>query len=230
MRLVCTQSCNVDSTVAFQALNDSKGYTVFAHGSDQTADLSISGGVPSLQYSLTGSVGSNIGYLKLPASETQRYQKFYGPIPGYLQRPDNYTTTGVTGQLAIQPTPAARVTMTSSLFNSNQQRSSLEGAISQLDGEYIDSTLLAINPLIQNDVERATAGSLTSTNALTVNWQLKPEVPLIATGGFNTMQRTDQTYIPFGVNNCGPGAAVATCEDTLGYFGLGHGTSIERRR
>ena len=60
--------CVVDSVVAFQALNDPR-FTVFSHGSDQTASLTVSGGVPTLQYSLTGSAAGDAGNLKLPGIE-----------------------------------------------------------------------------------------------------------------------------------------------------------------
>lgn len=232
-------SCRVDSLVAFQALNDPR-YTVFAHGRDQTASLTVSGGVSTLQYSLSGSGAGDVGTLKLPGIERQRYEKFYGPIPNYLLRPDNYTTWGVNGSLTAQPTPTVRVTLMSSLFNSRQQQGSLQQAIGQLEGEYIDPTQLASTSLIQNDVERATSAQLTSTNALTLNWQLRPWLPVTATGGLNTIQRTDNTYIPFGVNSCaeggisaiGPGLQqfgdCAFVGDTTGFYGLGHGTSQDK--
>ena len=224
-------TCISDSLVAYQALNDPR-YTVFTHGRDQTANLTVSGGTSTVQYSLSGSGAGDVGNLKLPGIERQRYEKFYGPVPGYLLRPDNYTTWGVNGQLTTQPTSTARVTLTSSLFKSDQQQGSLQQAISQLEGEYIDPTQLSNTPLIQNDVERATAASLASTDALTLSWHQIPWLPVDATGGINTIQRTDQTYIPFGVNSCTEGGVAALGQpaggctgDTTGSYGLGRGTS-----
>ena len=226
--------CAVDSVVPFQALNDPR-YTVFSHGNDQTASLTISGGLPVLQYNLTGSATGDVGNLKLPAIEQQRYDSLYGRIPGYLVRPDNYQTWGINGSLAAQPTPHVKVTLQGSLFNSAQQRSSLEQAISQIDGEYIDDTAffgpygsraLSITPLITNDVERATAGSLTYTNALSLHWLARSWLPLDAVAGLNTIQRTDETYIPFGINVCGPNVdGGGICGDTTGSYGIGRGTS-----
>ena len=213
-------SCHTDSLVAFQALTNPQ-YTLFSQGHDQTENLTISGGVPTLTYSLTGSLAGNLGYLKLPGIEQARYNKFYGPIPGYLLRPDNYTTWGVNSTLAAQPSPAARVTLTSSLFNSDQQRSDLEQAIPQLEAQFIDASQLDNHPLITNDVDHVTASNLTSTNAVTLNWQLTPRAPLTATVGVNSMQRTDLGYVPFGVNLAGPGQAT----DTNGYYATGRGSS-----
>ena len=226
--------CTVDSLVAFQALNDPR-YTVFSHGSDQTANLTISGGVSTLQYSLTGSAAGDVGNLKLPGIEAQRYDSAYGPVPAWMRRPDNYQTWGIGGSITAHPDPKLQVTLTSNLFNSNQQRSSLEGAISQLEGTYIGAGDVPYNsyfeqflaaPLIQNDVERATDQQLSSTNALTIGWQLKPWLPITASGGLNTIQRTDATYIPFGVCIYGPGSS-SQC-DTSGSYGLGRGTSRDQ--
>ena len=216
-------SCHVDSLVPFQALNDPR-FSVFSHGSDQTASLSVSGGVPTVLYSLTGSAEGTVGNLKLPAIEQQRYQSLYGPIPGWMVRPDNLTSYGGTGQIAIQATPALRVTVSSVLNNKYQQRSSLENSINQLEGRYLSQAVLdtTSTPLIQSDVERATDKQLSSTNALTVAWQPASWLPLTATAGLNTIQRLDETLIPFGVHKSGI-EGIGT--DTTGSYGLGRGTS-----
>ena len=221
-------SCTTDSVVPFQALND-PNYTVFSHGHNQTASLTVSGGVPTLQYSLTGSAAGNVGLLKLPGLEQRRYAMFYGPVPGWLVRPDNYQTWGMSGQLTAQPSTTARVTLTSSLFNSAQQTSSLQGGILQLEGEYVFPDTVVSTPLLQNELQRATAKTLTSTNALTVTWQPYAWLPLSATGGLNTIQRTDETLIPYGVNNQNFGNLTnLEPQDTTGQYGLGRGTSQDK--
>ncbi|HXC24981.1 MAG TPA: TonB-dependent receptor plug domain-containing protein, partial [Gemmatimonadaceae bacterium] len=224
-------NCTQDSVVAFQALNEPQ-YSVFAHGSDQTANLNISGGVPTLQYSLSGSAAGDVGNLKLPAIEQELYEQSYGQMPNWMKRPDNYQTWGVDGSLTAIPSPTARITLQSSLFTSTQQRSSLQSSISQVDGEYVDSTILANEemPFIQDFVQRATSNQLTSTNTLTLSWQLRPWLPLTATGGINTIQRTDETYIPFGICVTGSpqGCVNSGNPDTTGSYGLGRGTSHDQ--
>ena len=233
--------CQVDSIVPYQALNDPRS-TVFSQGHDQTASLTVSGGVTTLQYSLSASTASSVGYLKLPSIERARYTETYGSIPHALLRPDNYQTWGVNGSLTAQPSATVRVTLQSSLFNSVQQRSSLEGAITQLGGEYIstqDSVYGALGtspfslvntPLIVNDVERATATSLNSTNTLALNWQPASWLPITAAAGLNTIQRTDVNYIPYGVGSRGPICGADTTGDCsrTGYYGLGRGTSHDQ--
>ena len=73
-------------------------------------------------------------------------------------------------------------------------------------------------------------GNLTSTNALTVQWQPASWLPLDATVGLNTMQRNDETYIPYGVNTggIGQGPDLNNDGDTTGSYGLGHGTSHDQ--
>lgn len=218
-------TCHVDSVVGFQALNDDR-YKLFDTGWDQTLASTVSGGSSSLQYSLTGSAAQNLGILKLPAIEETRFQKFYGmPAPGWMRRPLNYRTWGATGQLVAAPNPAVQVMLTSNWFNSRQQQSSLESAILQLEGEYIDPTQLANTPLIQNDVERALDQSISTTNAATINWRALPWLPLTATGGINTIDRTDESYIPYGISSGGPGTSNG---DTTGSYGIGRGTSQDK--
>ena len=228
-------SCVVDSVVPFQALNDPR-YGVFSHGNDRTASLTVSGGVPTLQYSLSGSGTGDIGNLKLPVVEQQRYDSLYGgAFTKSLVRPNNYQTWGVGGSLTATPTPTARVTLQSTLFSSTQHQGSLLGAIPQLEGEYLNPTILGGHPLIARDVEKVTADQLTSTNIVSLNWQIASWLPLTATGGTNTIQRTDQSYIPYGLYYGSFATSAASSifndgaaefpEDTAGSYGLGHGTS-----
>jgi TonB-linked SusC/RagA family outer membrane protein len=210
-------TCAVDSIVPFQALNDPR-YTVFSHGSNQNASTTVSGGTATLLYSFTGTTQTQRGNLQLPRSEQVRYSTLYGPIPYYLVHPDRYTTYGGSGSLTAQPSSMLSATWQSSLFRSDQQRSSLENAVSQLEDIYIDPANIPNSGLITNEYERATDRQLTATNGVTLRWRALPWLPINATGGFNTIQRTDETYIPYGVS-------YSPASDTAGAYGLGKGTS-----
>lgn len=218
-------SCTVDSVVGFQALNKSQ-YTLFAdHGGSQNLALSISGGVPTVQWALTGTVTNDKGILQMPGLEQQRFRDVYGQSPSaWMVRPDNYGTYGGSGQLTVKASANTSVTVSSSLYHSTQQRSSLEQAILQLEGAYINPLVLGTSALISGEFERATDTQLSGTNALTLRWQPKPWLPLIATMGLNTNQRVDNTYIPYGINS----ATTAVAVDTTGHYGLGHGTSMDK--
>lgn len=219
-------SCKVDSIVPYQALNDPR-YKVFAdHGSDQSVALAVSGGSPTLQYSLTGSAAGNLGILQMPAMEQQRFLNQYGyAMPNGMVRPDRYNTLGGSGQVTVQPIPKATVTVISSLYDSKQQRSSLEQAPTQLEGEYINPLILGAGNLLLGEYERATSTSLTLTNALNINWSPVSWLPLMATAGLHLGQRVDETYVPYGIYESFTNAGGL---DSNGSFGYGRGLTFDK--
>lgn len=234
----------IDSVRSFQALNDPR-YTVLGHGSDQTAALTISGGISTLFYSVTGNGSNTLGNLKLPRIEQDSYEAAYGAVPRWMTRPDRLQTWGVDGSLTAQPSTALQVMLQSSMFNSAQQTSSLRDALMQLEGIYVSGgNIIAFNgsgsssygvyplattALVNNYVERVTDDQVTTKNMLTLNWKPRPWLPAVTvTGGLQTIQRTDNAYIAYGVNNAGPNACrdnPSCVSDTTGYYGLGRGLS-----
>jgi hypothetical protein len=89
-----------------------------------------------------------------------------------------------------------------------------------------------IGPLISNEYERAEDNQQTSRNAIAVQWGPRPWLPINAQVGINTQQRTDKTYVPYGVYNglynntpAGTVTCAPTCGDTTGSYGLGRGTA-----
>jgi hypothetical protein len=171
----------------------------------------------------------------LPKIEQKRYAVLYGPVPSWMVHPDRYRTAGVSGSLTAQPNTNLSLTLSSQWYNSHQQQGSLQQALTQLSGKYVNvvaDTLQfqnvspAFSPaLIENEMERVTAAAITSTNNVSISWKPRPWLPLFASGGISTQQRVDQTYIPYGVNSAGPDVAIA---DTTGSFGLGRGTALTK--
>ena len=120
------------------------------------------------------------------------------------------------------------MTLRSNIFTSNQQQSSLNDAIQQLEGEYIPNVFQGT--LIQNDLERQTENAVTLNNTLTLHWQPWLWLPLDATGGINTIRRTDVGYIPYGINSLYIGdltfsSGGASVSDTTGFYSVGNGSS-----
>ena len=184
-----------------------------------------------MTYSVTGSGASDLGYLKLPRIEQLRYDSAYGPIPGHLVRPDRDRTCGLNGQMNVLPNPNIRVTFQSSLYTQDQQQSTLQGAIPQLEGEYISPASLVGRSLIVDDYETQTDHAVTTMNSGSLHWQIRPWLPLEVTGGVQTIQRTDQDYLPFGVS---PGGVYCVpsptnpCGDTAGFL-VSAGDSLNRK-
>jgi TonB-dependent SusC/RagA subfamily outer membrane receptor len=220
-------SCTMDSLVPFQALNDPR-YTVFAdHGSDQAADLTISGGVPTLLYSFTGSGSHTLGLLKLPDVERTRYEKFYQHAPpAWMLRPDNYTTYGGSGQVTARPSAALQLAVGTSLFWSHHQQSSLQSGVAQLERQYIFADQLDQKPLITGEFQRVTDVQLSWTNTVSMNWQPASWLPINVTAGLNSMARTDESLVPYGINPVSVDAALSSPLDTMGSYGLGRGNVL----
>lgn len=214
--------CTVDSVVTFQALNDPKFAVTTGHGNTQRLSSTVSGGVSGLAYSLSGSVARYTGQFKLPDIEAERFTAFHGfAPPEWMKHPDHYTTANGTSALDL-PISAGQgrsgtVSLTSSLFKSDQQQSSLQTAIRALEGIYVDTTQLGAQPLISEFYERVNNGSVNFTNALSVRWPVATWLPLTITGGMNLMNTTAQTLTPRDYK---------MDADSVGYFGLDRGNAV----
>jgi TonB-dependent SusC/RagA subfamily outer membrane receptor len=221
--------CNVvDSVTRFQALNLPR-WSPLGHGSTTGGSASVSGGVSTLTYALTGAAGSDLGYVRLPAALADAFQQAHGyAAPGWAKRPDKYTTWGGSGQLTAMAAPNVQVTMRSQLFHGLQRLSSLEKQISSFAG--MTDTVCTLpgatscansdNPTV-NAYERATDEQLTFTGALSVSWMPWAWLPLTGTAGLNTTTGHDMSLLPRGY-------ALAATDDTLGHFSVGQKSSTVR--
>ena len=191
--------CIQDSLVSFQALNDPQ-LRPFALGRRSDASISVSGGAQALTYSLTGSGSSDLGLYRLPDVDLQRYQAFQGtPAPSWMRRPDHLTNWSGSSQLTTTIGPAATISLQSSLTSQEQQRSSIESAIGALEGQFVDRSLLGIEPLIPGAYERARSKSLNFTNAANLNWRPVAWLPVTATVGVSVDNRDNETLLPHGL-------------------------------
>lgn len=203
--------CVQDSLVSFQALND-PDLRPFALGHRSDATISVGGGSEALTYSFTGSGSQDIGLFRLPDFDVQRYETFQGASPpDWMRRPDNLTTWAGSSQLTTSIGSNASVSLQSSLTSQRQQRSSIESAIGQLEGEFVDRSQLGIQPLIPNSYERARSKSLNFTNAANLSWTPRAWLPITATAGLSVDNRDDETLLPHGFSEI----------DTAGHFSEG---------
>jgi TonB-dependent SusC/RagA subfamily outer membrane receptor len=217
-------SCSFDSIVRFQALNHPK-YTALGRGYQSRVSTSVSGGVHILKYALTGSAGSDEGILKLPEVEVERFKRQHGySVPVWMRRPDRYITWGVGGSFQAQVQPQLNITLTSNLYHSNQRKSSMtvEGVSRLLTvaPEEIAPTRIDSVSLLNNFYEKVIAEMLTMNTSARLQWQATPWLPITATAGLNTQQRTDQRFLPPKL--------VSKGRDTAGDYGTGRGTVLTR--
>ena len=207
-------ACQQDSLVRFQALNVPQ-YSPLGRGSQSNGSVTVSGGSAAVVYSLTGSASTDIGVLKLPAYEANRYQTNYGvSAPAWMRKPDGVRNWGGTSQLEVNPNPALRVSLSSSLYNSTQHRSSLGlGIISTLLSTYIGpdgpGRDIASNIVYgdQSTVlfggfgERVSSSGQTANYAASGQWQARSWLPIVATGGLSTATNDDEALVPRGLNS-----------------------------
>ena len=212
-------TCILDSTAMFQALNIPY-LTILGHGSESYGSATVSGGTDAITYSLTGTARSTAGLVRLPDIEVARYRKFYGvQPPSWMRHPDQLNEWSGAGALEIHPNVSSVVRVTTSITNSGQHGSSLDGAIGQLANLYVDQTVLDSVPLLQQFYERATSDRLRMTTALSGQTTTIPWLPLTATIGMDVTNSTDKSLIPRGV-------AQTNTADSAGYFSIGRGNTV----
>jgi outer membrane receptor protein involved in Fe transport len=107
-----------------------------------------------------------------------------------------------------------RMTVTAAINNGSQQRSSLESVLPLMMSE---PPALADTFALSRFYEKVTDDNLTVTTGGTVFWQPLTWLPLTATGGINTMNRSDVSLVPFG-----------TPTDSSGYYSFGNGSSRQQ--
>lgn len=212
-------TCPVDSVRRFQALNDPR-LTVIGRGDDQSISLTTRGGVATMQYALTGSMGKQIGMLRMPKLEQEQFTKVYGFAPfSWMRRPEQYGTWGVSGTLSAQPGPRTSVTLLSSVYSSTQQRSSLSGAVKQLATTYVEEARIGTSLLLPNLYRRMLSESMRSQYTAQAVWTPVSWLPLNGTIGLNTNTRSDETLVPRGL---------LKTSDSVGRYAIGHGLDVTR--
>jgi TonB-dependent SusC/RagA subfamily outer membrane receptor len=219
-------ACDVDSVVSFQALND-KRYTPLTRGNNSALSGTVSGGASVFTYSFTGSVAGNDGYLKMPDVVVSQYQRFSGmTAPEWMRHPNRYTSWNESGSVNAILKPGASLTMSQQLNNSAQRSSSMSlNAVSQLIGQYVDTTTFTNTPLFRGFAERMDNNTITSMTTATLVWQPTPALPVVTVqAGINHNTNEDKTFIPSGLPTVLLGQTGAT--DTAGWFSTGRMSAL----
>ncbi|MBX6330970.1 MAG: TonB-dependent receptor, partial [Gemmatimonadaceae bacterium] len=227
-----TTACRPDSLVAYQLLND-PSMTVLGHGWRSGITLGVSGGSDALTYAVNGNYSEEMGLIRLPAFEAQRYRTSHGgEPPEWMRRPQRLKQWGAQSRIGARIGQTANVSLTSMLSRSEQQRSSLEQQIGTLMRSYVDHASgiyytpfvvgthvegLMPNDIILNDYfQRATDVATQFTNGVNLNWTTRPWLQVSADVGLNVVERTDGTLLPNG----------AKSPTDSGQVSMGRGESI----
>ncbi len=229
-----TLPCQGDSLVTFQLLNDT-ALTVLDKGYRSMLTLGVSGGSAALTYSATGTYEDEVGLIKLPSYEIDRYQaRVHQTPPHWMQRPQRFKRWGVTSHLQALLGTKAEVSLATSLMRSEQQRSSLEQQLGKLMGTYLDRTSgtyyqTNVSHQLANAVDganvlngsytRATDAATNLIGGATLSWRPHTWLSLRTNAGLNLQQRADQVFLPRG-------AAISGGVDTTGRVSYGHGQVV----
>ncbi len=228
-------SCAADSAVLYQLLND-PSRTILGTGNNTALTTSVSGGVNTLQYSLTASVLDEVGVLKLPQSEVTRYSALTGKTPpSWMRTPLGNKRWSVTTMLSSQINDEVNITVNGGLTNQSQRRSSLESQLGNLMSTYVapggdiflGSAFLSGNEsfsetsqLIKDFYQRSTSDNTNLTGNISVNWRPLSWLSGLTTVGLNTLNRQDGFLRPRGLQ-------IETW-DTLGMLNRGDGNQVNK--
>lgn len=229
------QPCVGDSVVAFQLLND-PAQTVLDRGHRSALSLEVSGGTQTLTYAVTGSYEDNLGLIKLPAYEAERYRSQLNVAPpDWMLRPQHYKRWNATSQLMARLGPTADVSLLTMFSRGEQQKSALQDQLERLISTYLDpvsGTYYASdgaslsNPFERSAYyERATDAATAFTNSINLNYRPRHWLTVTGVAGVDVNHRADQLFVPRGPATSVDGNGVII--DTTGYVNDGQGLTIQ---
>ena len=230
--LIDSPGCMADSVVHFQTLNDPE-LTVLDHGERTASTIGVSGGSEALTYAVSGNYGQELGVIRLPVFEVDRYRATHDGIgpADWMRRPQQLTRWGGTSRLTVRLGDKADVSLTANMSRLTQQRSDLESQLSSLLGTYVDQAtgtyyrpstpsakgISVADELVPAFYTRAIAEATQFTNAANLTWRPRGWLTTTADAGLQVIQRADQTLLPRGALLTG---------DSVGSIGEGHGGTL----
>lgn len=208
----------IDSVVRFQAL-DVPRLTPFGTGHGNGLTATVSGGSQAYTYSITGSVGSSLGLLKLPDLYQDMFRSVYdSAVPNWMKRPNLMRTRNINATFVTQPMPGLRTTFITRLSHSTQRQSSAQLRLADLASSYIDTLGVAPYEIVEY-ATRVTAARLTADYSLAAHWDRWSFLPLTATFGLNRMNRDESRFEPQGL------ISASSRGTTKGFYSSGIGSS-----
>jgi outer membrane receptor for ferrienterochelin and colicin len=209
-------SCQVDSLVRFQALND-PNLTIFGGGTRRAVNMGVNGGTERVTYAVDGAYTTEDGLLKLPNYEAQRYSRIAGEVaPDWMEKPQGFDEWSASGHVSVQVSSKADFSFTSSINHSMQRRSTLDQQLSGLMAMYADTARsrfytggqVSTGPGSQGDLfnvlstevsdfrTRATAEATSFTEGAHLGWRPLGWLTATADVGLNVIDRNDRQNQP----------------------------------
>ncbi len=213
--------CQFDSLVIFQALNEPR-FSPLGTGNESDMSVSLRGGIDNIQYSITPSLARNVGVLKLPPAEFDRFKKLNGfEPPRWFNRPDRYDTWGMQATVNMNTSKDLRVNLTSMIFNSMKRNSQLSlNGVSNLIARKIDTILNKNSPIFSSAYEKIESQSLSTTHNVQTIWQAREWMPITANIGLNIINRNEEAIRPWLEQPIGP------TQDSVAAYGAGRGQTM----
>lgn len=208
----------LDRVERFQALNEPR-LTTLGRGSSNNISGTVSGGTQAITYSLTASVGHELGLLQVPPLYQDLFRQLYdSAMPRWMQRPNVLKSKGVSTNFILEPRRGFRIALNSRLSNQNQRQSSAQHQLPGLAGGYIDTTSIAPR-VLGNYITKVTSDRLVFDQVARANWDIWSIFPLMATMGFSRDQKNETQFVPRGMSSG------SSSRDTLGQFVAGTQTT-----
>lgn len=202
----------IDSIVKFQALGDPRYSTVQGHGTTKDVSVSVSGGSGTMTYALTATKSNKTGIARLPDIEIERFQYYHGfGAPGWMRNPDSYGTWGLQSNLMtnLGKKPGANISLSNSLFNSIQQKSSMGDVLGRLMTTYIDTATFGPDGIV-DATTRIRNASINSATSMRADYPFASWISVGSTAGLSNYSTTNASVTPRGYKLQGP--------DTAGHY------------
>lgn len=191
-----THTCEVDSIVKYQALNDPY-FDILANGRSSQYTTSVSGGNNNARFSITASVGDNLGVVQMSPYLKNRFQSLYGTrIPSWMERPDRLNVLSISNVFSLDISSDLRIDLTTKLYRDVQKRTSLgSGGLRYFINLFHADTILNNDNFSES--QKRTSDKFTS--AASIRWSKFSWLPIHSTIGLDRIFENDQTYLPRGI-------------------------------
>ncbi len=134
IQMRCTLRVQVEGTcipvnlISYQILDDSRR-TPLGRGFSQSYSTTVSGGAGGLNYSLTGSIGSAEGMLKLPKVDAQLLRESGKSIPSWVRNPESNVRRSLGLNVGTEVGRHSNISLSSQLMHTSTAGSPLRNAL-----------------------------------------------------------------------------------------------------